>query len=92
MADLVASDPSPSAVALVTAFIRQILPLAAGAGFMWAKTVTADQTTMIATALVAVGSLGWSLWQKIVAARREDVIANESAARGVPVQPPPAKV
>jgi len=74
---------------IVAGLVRGVLGIASGVGFTWASTVTGDQTTMVATAAVAVGMLGWSAWQKVSsirAARKSEVAsAVASAQHGVPV-------
>lgn len=105
MADtLVPSTPDPSIVAIVSGLVRELLALASAFGFTWALTVSGSQIMMISTALVAIGTAGWTVAQKIIAARREHEIAIESAAASaqatmmagqpvvVAVQPPPSKV
>lgn len=74
---------------IVAGLFRGVVGIASSFGFTWALTVTGDQATMAATAVVALAMLGWSAWQKIAsirAARRAEVgAAKASAAIGKPV-------
>lgn len=74
---------------IVAAMIRGLVGIASGAGFTWAATVSGDQATMIATAVVAGAMLAWSGWQKIAAvraSRRSQVAAAvASFEQGAPV-------
>ncbi len=74
---------------IVLGLVRGVVGIASGIGFAWATAVSGDMATMIATALTALGMLGWSAWQKIEATReargREVAAAVASAEQGVPV-------
>lgn len=85
--ELVGSTPYPSYVQIVAGLVRGILQLASGFGFTWALTVSGDQATMIATAIVGVVTLGWSAWQKFSAARQLHMAALASARKRIPVEP-----
>ena len=68
---------------LLAAIIRGGIQLAAGGGFVWAMTVSADQVTMITTITAAIISLGWSIWEKEAAkraAQRAEVAAGKASA------------
>jgi hypothetical protein len=68
---------------IVASLVRGIVGLASSFGFTWALTVTGDQVTMIATAVLAAGMLGWGAWQKIAAlrdSRRAEVAAAKASA------------
>lgn len=91
--------PNPIHVQAVAALLRAVIQFAAGAGFTWGALVTGDQVTMAATALVTIGTIAWSLWQKrrsathlrqaaLVSAVRS---AEASAAAGAPVVLPVVK-
>lgn len=84
---MVESTPNPSYVALVTALVRAGLQIAAGAGFTWALAVNGDQVQMAVSALIGLGTVVWSEWQKVAAARREHQIAVASARGAKAVQP-----
>jgi len=74
---------------IVAGLVRGVVGIASGFGFTWALTVSGDQITMAATAVVAVAMLLWSGWQKIAAIRAsrsaEVAAAVASAEKGVPV-------
>ena len=61
--------PDSSVEAITLAMVRGIMQILAGFGFTWALTVSGSQETMIASGLVMVGTLVWSSWQKLKAAR-----------------------
>ena len=68
---------------ILAAVVRGLIQLAAGAGFTWALTVTADQITMAVSAAAMLATLLWSAWQKISAvraARRAEVAAAKASA------------
>jgi hypothetical protein len=46
---------------IVAGLIRGVVGIAAGGGFVWAQTVSADQITMVSTAAIAVG-IGWGIF------------------------------
>jgi tetrahydromethanopterin S-methyltransferase subunit D len=89
--DFIPSTPDPNYVAIATAVIRGILQIAAGFGFTWALTVTGSQVMMIATGVVMLMTLAWSVWQKISQARAVHIAAVASASKRRPVEasPPP---
>ena len=74
---------------IILGLVRGVVGIASGFGFAWATSVSGDQITMVATAIVAVGMLGWSMYQKIadIRANRRTAVASAvaSAQHGVPV-------
>lgn len=74
---------------IVAGLFRGGVALAAGGGWMYAKTVSGDQATMAATVALGAGMMMWSALQKVRAlrkARRAEVAAALASARvGVPV-------
>ena len=83
---VIPSTPDPGYTQIVLGLVRGVLQILSGFGFTWALTVSGSQQTMIATGLVMLGTLGWSAWQKIAAARKAHVGSVQSAAAGAPVQ------
>lgn len=85
----IAEAAKSSYLPIVAAVIRGLLQIGSMFGFTWALTVTADQTTMAATAAVMLATLLWSAWQKIAAIRtaRNAAVAAAvaSVAMGRPV-------
>jgi hypothetical protein len=82
----VPSSPTPDITALVGGAVRAVLALLAGMGLISAGSpLLVDSTVqLIASALVAVGTLAWSLWVKVQAARRLHASVVQSAATGIP--------
>ena len=72
----IVSNPGYTAVAF--ALVRGVIQIASGFGFTWALTVSADQTTMIASGLAMLATIGWSAWEKIAAARKMAALAARS--------------
>ncbi len=74
---------------IIAGLARGIIGIASSFGFTWALTVSGDQITMISTAMVAIGMLGWSAWQKVSSIRdsRKSLVASAkaSAEKGVAV-------
>lgn len=87
MAETVESNPNAPMVVLVGGAVRAILAILGGFGIAWAEGVTGNQVTLIASTLVALAAIGWSIYQKIYAAWREHQIAVMSAKGGKAVQP-----
>lgn len=79
--NLLPEAPNQAYVAIAAAFVRGLLQIASGLGFAWSLGVTGDQVMMAATALVMLGTLLWSAWQKIQSARRREQAAIVSAVR-----------
>lgn len=100
--DFVPSNPNPAVSVIVLTVVRDIVLVAGGFGYTWAKTVSGDETTMIASTLAVIVAFAWSLLQKKWAAWREHQTALASAAASaaasaksqtavaVPVQPLPS--
>lgn len=90
---LLPAAPNATYLSIVAAVIRGLLQIASGLGFGWALAVTGDQVTMVATALVMLGTLLWSAYQKIQAVKRTrdaaalsaHLSADASARAGEPV-------
>lgn len=80
------STPDPTYVAIVLAVVRGVIQIATGFGFTWALTVSGDQMTMIATAIVMLATLIWSAWQKFSDARAGHANSVASAELGTPVK------
>lgn len=85
MNDFVPSSPDPQTTALVAALIRHALTIAAGFGLA-VGTYSDSTITMVAGALVGIGAIGWSLYQKYAAAKLDHLGSSRSAASGVAVQ------
>ena len=69
---------------IVGAVFRGLIQIAAGFGFTWALTVTADQVTMAVLGAAMLVTLLWSAWQKIAAvkaARLAEVAAAKASAK-----------
>ena len=100
--DLLPSTPNPNYVAIVAAAVRGLIQFLSGLGFL-GGVYSDSQITMAATAIVFVGTLIWSTWQKLQAEKKRHDAAVESAcqsaaasaAAGAPVAiavaPPPNK-
>lgn len=69
---------------LVTDLLRKLLAIAGGLGFGWASFVSGSQVEMIASALLALVSVGWGFYQKVTAQR-----AISAAAANDPGMTPP---
>lgn len=81
----VPSTPDPEIVTLVAALIRDVLTIGATLGVVHG--VYSDSViSIIAGAIVGVGSIVWSLYQKYSAKRRDHEGSVLSAARGVALQ------
>ncbi len=68
---------------IIAGLVRGVVGIASGLGFSWALAVTGDQITMAATAVLAIGMLIWSGWQKITAiraSRRDEIAAARASA------------
>lgn len=83
---LVPSDPNTSYITLVAAIIRAVLQILSGFGFAWALTVNGSQVQLVASAVVMLATVVWSLIQKMQAARNTHDVAVMSATVGKPVQ------
>jgi hypothetical protein len=91
--DLLSSVPDPTYIKLIAALVRGLLQIASGLGFGWALAVTGDQVMMVATAIVMLGTLIWSFWQKFqeIKHRKQAAVAsavqsaNATAKAGEPV-------
>ncbi|MGD9613862.1 MAG: hypothetical protein AB7H90_01545 [Alphaproteobacteria bacterium] len=79
--NLIPKTPDPTYISIAAAVVRGLLQIASGLGFAWALGVTGDQVMMIATALVMLGTLTWSAYQKIQAVRRTRQAAIASAVK-----------
>lgn len=64
------SSPDPDTVTLVCAVIRALLQLASGLGLA-VGTYSDSTVTLIASAIVAIGTVAWSLYQKIRAKQKD---------------------
>lgn len=86
---LVLSTPNPSYIALGTQIFRIVIFVAVGAGFTWAQSISEGQITMVVSALIGLGTFGWSIWRTFAASKREDKIAqiNNASMSGPAVQP-----
>lgn len=90
--DLLPSTPNPNYVAIVASFLRGLIQLASGAGFL-AGAYADSQVLMVATLLVAVGTLVWSFYQKLQAEKKNHdasiasarLSAEASARAGEPI-------
>jgi hypothetical protein len=79
------STPDPAMVTLVAALIRHLLTIASGAGF--AVGVHSDSTiAMAASGIVGAAAVGWSIVQKIRAARADHAGSVRSAQIAQPVK------
>jgi hypothetical protein len=81
------SSPDPQIVTLVASLIRHVLTALAGAGIIASVTVSDSSLMLISSAIVGAGTVAWSLWQKLQAARHDHAGSVASAAGGVAVQP-----
>jgi hypothetical protein len=91
MSNLEPSTPDPALVTLVMALIRSILQLFSGIGIGVGLVLSDAQLMLISGAIITIVTLTWSIYQKIAAARREDMIARINASAppaAPPVQPP----
>jgi hypothetical protein len=79
------SAPNPEITTLVAALVRHLLTIGATLGVVHG--VYSDSTvSIIAGALVGIGMVGWSLYQKVAAKRADHAGSVASAMRGVAVQ------
>ena len=78
---LKASSPDPDLVTLVATLIRAILQLAAGLGIA-VGAQSDSMITIIASAIVAIGTIVWSIVQKYRATQRDHAGSVASAAKG----------
>lgn len=79
--DLLPKAPNAAYVQIVAALIRGFIQIVSGLGFGWGVFVSGDQITMAATALVMLGTLLWSAWQKLQAERHKQHAAVASALK-----------
>jgi hypothetical protein len=84
--DVVPSTPDPAVETLVAALIRHILTILATLGVVHG-TISDSTISIIAGAVVGIGMVVWSLYQKFAAKRADHTGSVISARAGVAVQP-----
>ena len=85
MAEYTPSTPDPSLRVLVETAVRSVLLLLGSIG-LWHGAASDSLISLIAGAVIAVGSLVWSLVEKYQAAHRDHVGSVESARTGTAVR------
>lgn len=78
---MVESTPDPQIVTLVMALLRHLLTIAATVG-LYHGVISDSALYTISGAVVASGMVAWSLYQKLVAAKKDHAGSVASAAAG----------
>ena len=86
MSEFEPSVPTPDVTTLVAALVRHLLTIGATLGIVHGVYSDSAVTT-VAGALVAIGMICWSLYQKVSAKRADNAGSVESAKRTIAVQP-----
>lgn len=81
------SSPDPATVTLVAALLRHLLTLLSGAGFLGGLVINDGMLLTIASSLVGVAAIIWSLWEKFRQQKRDHIGSVMSAEMRAPVQP-----
>ena len=79
------STPDPQVVTLVTALLRHLLTIASTVG-VYHGVISDSALYTISGAVVASAMVGWSLYQKIQAARKDHASSVASAKAGKALQ------
>jgi hypothetical protein len=81
----VAATPDPQVTTLVAALLRHLLTIASGAGIT-VGAVNDSAIAVVASGIVGAATVGWSIWQKIRAARADHAGSVRSAQTGQAVK------
>jgi hypothetical protein len=84
---VVPSSPDPATVTLVAALLRHLLTLLSGVGFLGGLVINDGMLLTIASSLVGIATIAWSLFEKFQAKRKDHAGSVMSADLHRPVQP-----
>lgn len=83
---MVPSTPDPEMQTLVLTAIRAVLTILGTFGITWGASVSQAAWQIVAGAVVLLGGVAWSFWQKFHQARLDHLGSVQSAMAGTPLK------